>query len=132
MAIEVIDAKVGNGVVAGSLDGHEWVISSTPVTSILRVDETDHRAELVGVKYSNHYLDDNPKGNRKPDEYTRVTMLVSGGPWEQRMWNPRTRLNVTYRLNAWQPGPYHPRGQATLVTVTYRKLTGAPERTAEP
>ena len=54
MAIEVIDAKVGNGVVAGSLDGHEWVISSTPVTSILRVDETDHRAELVGVKYSNH------------------------------------------------------------------------------
>ena len=100
MAIEVIDAKEGNGVVAGSLDGHEWVIGSTPVTSILRVDETDHRAELVGVKYSNHHLDDNPKGDRKPDEYTRVTMLVTGGPWEQRMWNPRTRLNVTYRLNA--------------------------------
>ncbi|HEY5768933.1 MAG TPA: hypothetical protein VIS71_03715 [Terrimicrobium sp.] len=52
MAIEVIDGKEGNGVVVGSLNGHEWVIGSSPVTSILRVDETDHRAELVGVKYS--------------------------------------------------------------------------------
>ena len=70
MAIEVIDGKERNGVVAGSLNGHEWVIGPSPVTSILRVDETDHRAELVGVKYSHHHLDDKPKGDREPDEYT--------------------------------------------------------------
>lgn len=138
MAIDVIHGKENNSVVAGSLGDHQWIIGTTPVSEMLRVDNSTNRAMLVGVKYSRHRPTDEPKGDVKPDVFTRVTMLVDGGPWEQRMWNPDEGLDVTYRLNApgdyiaWQPGPFHrwnPIGNATMISVSYIRL---PPRGAEP
>ena len=140
MTIEVIHGAVGPTVSAGSLEGHEWLIGSTPITEILRVDETLNIAHLIGVKFSHHKPTDIPKGDRPQDELTRITMLVDGGPWEQRMWHPPSGLDVTFRLNspgdyiAWQPGPLHrwtPIGTSIMLTVSYRKMPTIEENASE-
>ena len=131
--VTIVEGVEGNLVVVGSAGdpGQEWLIGFTPVVELLRVDDTEFPALLNGVKFSRHHPLDPVKGDRQPDEFTRVTMLVEGGPWRQRMWHPASGLDVTYQLNApgdfvaWHPGPWHrwtPLGAATMITVNFTRV----------
>jgi|GEM_PF-2813278 len=127
MAITVVEGKLFNGVeVANAEDAKGgYFVGFSATVNFLCVDET-HPASLVGVKYSTHEVNDTA-GPRPPDGHVRVTMLVSGGPWRQRMWSEDTLASVELLLNspgdfiAWTPGLLHQwwaQGPATMVTVT--------------
>lgn len=130
MAVQIVAGEEFPGVQYGNANDQDYIIGSTPIVEILRVDDS-HPARLVGVKYSQHIVGD-PRGmNRRPDNFVRVTMLIAGGPWRQRMWIPDEPRSVEFLLHepgdfiAWEPGAAHswsPMGEATMLTVSFERM----------
>jgi hypothetical protein len=128
MAVCIVAGKEIDGVIFDTATGREhngYVAGSTPIHPMLLVDQ-QNPATLVGVKYSHHEADVGG-GDREPDGYVRMTMLVQGGPWRQRLWrqNPEESVEVLLLepgdLIAWEPGLYHswtPLGSSTMLTVS--------------
>ncbi len=122
-----------SGVEIGTASGagNGYVIGTTPVVEMLRVDNSANRVYLVGVKYSHHRRDEPSRGEREPDEYVRITMLVDGGPWRQCLWKRDTPHMIEVTLNepgdfvAWEPGVWHqwwPQGPASMVTISFQRV----------
>jgi hypothetical protein len=122
------------GVQAGTASGQctGYVVGYGGPEGILKVQGPNRRAELLGLKYSHHTAADSSKGERERDkrgaEVIRITMLVSEGPWRQRVWVVANPLRfVEYLLTgpgdyvAWHDGLAHQwwPGDATMVTLTY-------------
>ena len=124
-------AKFG-GVEFGTASGtgNGYVIGTTHIVELLRVDSQANRAHLIGFKYSHHELSDPPRGPRPPDQYVRITMLVAGASWHQRFWLADRRETVSLLLSesgdfvAWEPNIWHewqPKGPATMVMISFRR-----------
>ena len=131
MAVTIINGERFAGVEFSSVSdvsSNGYFLGETSKSSLLRVDQGQRSAKLAGVKYWEHKAFEPSGGERGPDHYVRVVMLVSGGPWRQRVWNNLTGESVEVRLNApgdfmaWKPGMSHqwwPEGAATMVTVSF-------------
>jgi hypothetical protein len=131
LAIVVVSGQQVEGVEYGTAHGaaQPYIVGCTPVVEMLRVDNDRNKSRLVGVKYSHHRLSDPLKGPRGVEmEQIRVTMLVSGGPWQQRCWRECQSDGITLQLQepgdfiAWGPGVNHewkPLGDATMITVGF-------------
>jgi hypothetical protein len=133
MAVSVISGTSVDGVEYGTAPGtgHGYVVGNTPALEMLRVDADEHPARLVGIKYSHHFPTDLPKGPRPVEkEQVRITMLVSGGPWQQTCWRSSGGSRITLLLQkpgdfiAWGPGIVHewmPLGNASMLTIGFVK-----------
>src|SRR5437867_4431819 len=106
MAITIISGAVFTGVEAHNAPGtgNGYVIGTTPVCEFLRVDEGDHAAGLIGLKYSHHSVTDPACLDRKAYDHVKMTMVVSGGPWRQWLWIPGTQQSVEFTLSG--PGDF--------------------------
>ena len=98
MAVVVVSGEKFPGVDFGSAPGTGYIIGTTPVCELLRVDEADFAATLVGVKYYHHSSGDPNGSNRPPVDLLRMTMLmVSATPVSARhakvIQNDRDRPN---------------------------------------
>jgi hypothetical protein len=152
MAVEILSGDEFPGVKYGTASGRErekkgddndrsgmYIVGCTPVIEMLRVDK-EWPASIIAVKYSHHELSDTLSEERGPDDDFRITMLVDGGPWHQRVWRqrpirsainqPGDNESITVLLMrpgdyiAWSPGLSHrwrPEGRTTMVTVSIRR-----------
>lgn len=133
LMVTIVDGSEFPGVHAGRAPGtgNGYVVGFTPVCELLRVDDEGCRAALVGLKYSHHSVTNTLVGPRPPTEDVKVTMLVGGGPWRQRVWREGTHEVVEYVLTelgdyvAWTQGLWHewwPCAEATtMVTLSFRR-----------
>lgn len=130
MAVAIVSGSKFSGVDFGTAPGNSYVIGAAPICEILRVDEDDHAASLIGVKYYHHQQGDPAGSNRPPDALVRMTMLVSQGLWRQRVWSTETGQSVEVLLQepgdfiAWVPGLWHswyPEKGSTMLTVNCRR-----------
>jgi hypothetical protein len=137
MAVVVLSGDKFEGVDFGTAPGTAYVIGTTPVSELLRVDEGDHAASLVGVKYYHHPADDSGGANRTPDGFVRATILVSPGRWRQRVWSAETGQSVEVVLQApgdfiaWTPGLWHswfPEKASTMLTISLRRAAAGGQR----
>lgn len=119
----------GGGYVVGYTFANDD--ESQPI-EMLRVHVRDKPACLIGLKYSKHKRGEDRIDRSPPTEnYTRITMLVAGGPWFQVLQDDSNRIAL--RLNtpgdfiAWkEPEIGHfwtCEDDATMMTLTYRFLT---------
>lgn len=120
------------GVEAGTASGigkAVHLVGFSPRRSSLRyVDERESPATLIGLKYSHHKPTDRSLGARDITPDRRLTVLISGGPWRQRVWREGAKDDVEYVLTkpgdyiAWDGGLRHQwwPGDATMVTLTFR------------
>ncbi len=109
--------------------GTGYIIGMEPIAEFLRVDENEHAARLIGVKYSRHEAGDQRHEDSPPDEDVRITMLVEGEPWRQRVWHDGSHQSIELILNdpgafiAWKPSVWHfwsSQGNSTMFTVSFR------------
>jgi hypothetical protein len=129
MAVVVVLGERFAGADFGTAPGRGYVIGTTPISELLRVDEAEHAAALIGVKYYHHPADDPRGANRPPDPFVRMTMLVSRGRWRQKLWSVKSGDSVEVVLQepgdfiAWGPDLWHswyPELASTMLTVSYR------------
>jgi len=133
MSVLVIDGSKFDGVEFGNAPGTDpgYVIGSTPLFELLRVDDKCHRADLYGLKYYHHVSGDQKRKRTKANKkYHALTMLVSSGLWYQRVWDRDTRKSVAVLLRepgdfiAWKRGlehSWHAIHASTMLTVRWRK-----------
>lgn len=96
--------------------------------AILEIEEKNRFVAIRSVKYSTHKKSDVPRKDAKPDDETRVTILLAGGPWRQSMWlsadksdEEKVELYDAGDYLIWEPGFYHswqPLGDSTMLTVS--------------
>ncbi len=96
--------------------------------AVLEVDKANTLVAIRGVKYSTHLESAEERPDAPPDDETRITILLVGGPWRQCMWlKPDKSDLVEFTLErpgdylVWEPGYYHkwqPLGDATMLTVS--------------
>ena len=96
--------------------------------AILEVDKSNVGVAIRSVKYSTHTKTETVRKDAPANEETRITILLSGGPWRQCMWlEPDKSDLVEFRLErpgdylVWEPGYCHnwqPLGDATMLTVS--------------
>ncbi len=94
----------------------------------IEVAEKNTCVDIRSVKYSSHLKADK-KAEKKPDDETRITILLNGGPWRQTMWLNGKDPLVYSLVNpgdyiSWEPGYFHSweaEGDATLLTVSMQK-----------
>lgn len=129
MGAIVISGEKFAGVDFGSAPGSGYVIGTTPISELLRVDEGSHAAAIIGMKYYHHPTGD-PGGNeRPPDLFCRMTMLVSQGRWRQRVWSKdgqsvEVLLHKPGDFITWVPGLWHcwfPEADSTMLTVSFKR-----------
>jgi hypothetical protein len=125
--------KAAGGHAEPGRDPAGWLVGSTPVHPMLKVNFEDLRAYIRGCKWSIHDAGDERPRGVSPDELVRFTMLLTGGPWYMKLFTtepPSQECEVT--LNApgdylcWeQPAIQHTweaLGNATLLTVDFRRI----------
>ena len=129
MAATIISDAEFPGVTVGTAQGTVMgdVVRSTPIHPMLLVN-SQNPASLIGMKYSHHRSTDSLVGPRPPDSFVRIAMLVAGGPWRQRIWNQRSRVELRLKnpgdFVAWEPGVWHewtPEGDATMLTLSFQR-----------
>lgn len=96
--------------------------------AILEIEEKNRFVAIRSVKYSTHKKSVKVRDDADPDDETRITILLSGGPWKQSMWLSPDKSDVSqYELVSagdyliWEPGFYHnwqPLGNSTMLTVS--------------
>ncbi|MCG8601076.1 MAG: hypothetical protein MI807_13115 [Verrucomicrobiales bacterium] len=114
----------------GNRGNHEYIVGHTPVDIIMHIDQVAPKADITGLKYSQHLAGDKRSGgDAAADDQHRLTMLVSGGPWKQEMWldgGERETLELSDEGDyiAWEPGYCHTWeavGDATMLTISFRR-----------
>ena len=135
MAVAVVSGEKFDGVDFGTAPGTGYIIGTTPISELLRVDEAEHAVAMIGAKYFHHPAGDPGGSDRKPDSQVRVTMLVNQGRWRQRVWSAETGKSVEVFLQepgdfiAWIPGLWHswyPELASTMLTVGYKRKSAEP------
>ena len=130
MAIVVVSGDRFDGVDFGTAPGTGYIIGTTPISELLRVDEAEHSAALIGAKYYHHPAGDPGGAKRPPDALVRMTMLVSEGRWRQKLWWAESGHSLEVLLQepgdfiAWVPGLWHswyPELASTMLTVSFRR-----------
>jgi hypothetical protein len=140
MAVEVVSGEKFSGVDFGTAPGTGYVIGSTPICELLRVDEGKHPAALLGMKYYHHPAGDLQGAVRPADLNHRMTMLVSQGRWRQKVWSERGEsvevlLNEPGDFIAWAPGLMHswfPELASTMLTVNFKRKNAEEARVGDP
>jgi hypothetical protein len=105
MGVVVLAGERFEEVDFGSASGSGYVIGTTPISELLRVDEAEHAAAIIGMKSYHHPADDPGGAERPPDSYVRMTMLVSQGQWRQRVWS---ELGQSVEVMLQKPGDLLP------------------------
>jgi hypothetical protein len=140
MAVVVVSGASFSGVDFGTAPGDAYVIGATPVSELLRVDEAEYAAALIGAKYYHHPAGDPGGANRQPDALVRMTMLVSPGRWRQKLWSEESGHSVEVLLQApgdfiaWVPGlwhSWHPELESTMLTISFKRKSAAPAATPD-
>jgi hypothetical protein len=129
MGIAILSGEKFDGVDFGSACGSGYVIGTTPISELLRVDEAEHAAVIIGMKYYHHPAGDPRGATRPPDSYTRMTMLVSQGRWRQSVWSEsgnsvEVLLHRPGDFIAWIPGLWHswfPEADSTMLTISLKR-----------
>lgn len=130
MTVAVVSGERFAGVDYGTAPGTGYAIGTTPISELLRVDEAEHAAAMIGTKYYHHPVGDLGGSNRPPDALVRMTMLVSNGRWRQKVWSEDTGQSVEVLLQepgdfiAWVPGLWHswyPELASTMLTVSFKR-----------
>ncbi len=96
--------------------------------AVLEVDKSNMGVALRSVKYSTHTTKEGAREDALVTDETRITILLSGGPWRQCMWLKPDRSDQNEFLLKrpgdylfWEPGYFHnwqPLGDATMLTVS--------------
>ena len=138
MSVKVMSGARFEGVDFGTASGtgHGYVVGTTPVVPMLHVvpqgSLNTNPAELIGMKYSHHDRKATA-GFRAPcdRDCVRITMLVAGGPWRQKLWIDQqhwvdVRLSEPGDFVSWTTGVAHwwkcAGNRATMLTLTYRHM----------
>jgi hypothetical protein len=105
---------------------HDYFIGEQALSTLLKIPaRVGDRPHLTGVKFSKHSFG-STSGAREPTEYRRVTVLVAGGPWRQRVWSDTVGSTAEFRLNnvgdfvAWERDLWHQwwaEADTTMLTV---------------
>ena len=115
----------------GNIGNNPYIVGHTPVDGILYIDQHNPSADITGAKYSKHLAGEKRESDASADDQTRITMIVSGGPWKQQMWLPdgeRKTCNLSKDGDyiAWEPGYCHTweaLGDTTMLTISFRRRT---------
>ena len=96
--------------------------------SILEVTADNSAVAIRSVKYSTHKIDDPLGYDKIPNDETRITILLRGGPWRQTMWREQNKSDAQeFTLTdegdylVWEPGFYHnwaQLGNSTMLTIS--------------
>ncbi len=134
--------KVGNSCSTKRVAGYSEAVmpvsepTELPIGStaqeLLDLSSNTHICQLIGLAYSTHRAKSKAKLDIPEDAYDRITILVSGGPWTQRMWLVGEDVDTTLTLTEsgdyimWDPGFRHewtpPQDHDTvMLTLTIRK-----------
>lgn len=131
---EIVAGKLFDGVSVETAPGTGFIVGYQPLNGnpLLNVHTEEMPSPLYCVKYYHHTVPDNRGKDRPADQMYALTMLVSEGRWQQRVWSVESGESVTIILShpgdliAWGPGLNHswePLEDSTMLTVKWiRKL----------
>ena len=114
------------GLSADENDQFRYIVGYA--NAILEVEKQNRFVTIRSVKYSTHKKSEEIRDVADPDDETRITILLGGGPWKQDMWLKLDKSDLKeFRLEKpgdyliWEPGYYHnwqPLGYSTMLTVS--------------
>ena len=128
MAVQKISGPEIPGVSYGTApgDGSGYVVGFSADCALLKIDSSN-RPGLEGLKFYHHPKGDVRKAAPEAEKFTRMTMLVSSGNWQQSLWldghDPLVlRLTAPGDFIVWTKGVLHTWEaieNSTMLTLTY-------------
>jgi len=106
VTVVLLSGAAFDGVVYGTAAGnnHGYFMGFNAIYDLLKVDENDMRAGLIGIKYFHHKAGEVRSNVPEIEKDFALTMLVGSGCWRQRVWIESPDQSLEVLLTA--PGDY--------------------------